>query len=162
MPVPQPELDPSPWRTAWEWFSGVLTNDPTLARVVSTWRVWDGSGNDAEEPTVKQMPWVRLAPRAELTQPEAVLLSTSGMAVDFDVALAGTRGVDLMDMAWAVVKAALPDDLTARLQIEQDAKGVGVYSVKLIQPAFTVTQLPDGAKALYASGTFLLKMQIKT
>lgn len=73
----------------------VVTNDPGLANVPITWRLWRGEPGESTAPSERELPWVRLTPvasRMHRAEEGAWLIE---FAVKFEICVAGTRFRDL-------------------------------------------------------------------
>lgn len=158
----------------------ILRDDPALARVVKTWRSFEGEPGDLDPVVPDECPWVRL--RLE-RRPIGWLPAESYMTVEvsvlIEVAVAGTCQDDLVDL-WEAVEAALSvvsryrgesirDYLRHRAVTDPDGgtQGRGAYEFHFEEPAVsearTVRQLDDGRQEVSAPwglsgvGKFLMK-----
>ena len=113
MPVTPPQFVLSSWATifstAYDALVAVLKEDPDLARVIRTWRSWDGGTEDLDPLGVPQMPWLVTTP----STPSIGLATVNDYRVDFpvtiDFAVPGTNVRHLMD-TWGTLLQALRFD----------------------------------------------------
>lgn len=133
----------------------ILKADPTLARFVKTWVVWDGTLDNLALPTLAECPWVSITPVADPSRWETVGQHNSALSLKVEVRLEGSRVTDAMD-AWGAIKAALfPDDQSVLQKLEA-AGGLG-YQIS--QPSYGVGPDPEGDGVMMA-GDGMLKVLI--
>ena len=106
--------------------------DPVLSGVVKTWRVMDDNPRDLDDASISQCPWARISPADGGTVPETVGLSTSGMLIRIELAIAGTKAEDMCNLWGAFERSIFPGDGTVQLLIQDN----GTYALKLRAPAF--------------------------
>jgi hypothetical protein len=99
------DLDMAPETKMFRALVRVLTEDETLARVVRTWQVADGEGD--EKPIAETvLPAIKLVPdpaTIKLVGPEDY---DEGLSVLIDFVVAGTNADDRLNL-WSAIRAAL-------------------------------------------------------
>ena len=144
-------------------FVEVVRNDPTLSKVVKTWKDWSDSAHDRVQITsAGQLPAVEFWPgagREQFASPDAM---KAELLIDVRVATAGL----LIDNCWnlwgAVLRAVRPRDNVAAIILNRRFQEAGAETGRFLvtRPAFATPPAPKDAAnnsgAFEASGTFSL------
>lgn len=119
------DLNMSPRTMVFRKIESILRNDPTLKRVVKTWRTWEGKTTDVEPLTPIGGPAIRLTPvngEERFVFPDA---QKGQLIVGIEAAVAGTFVDDPTNLWWAIERAIYPPDQTARQNIQQALNQAG-------------------------------------
>jgi hypothetical protein len=104
--APRLDLDAATEETIFAALVQVLRDDDTVARVVKTWEVLDGTSPILEPPRPAEMPHLRLVPGAAPYEVAEAAAYRVDMAVDVLVATEGLHRADQLNL-WGAVRAAL-------------------------------------------------------
>jgi hypothetical protein len=136
-----------PRAAAFRGFVNFLKADKNLARVVRTWRAWEGSQADDQLPEGNSaLPWVRLTPEFGSSERVATLggktLVNASMFVTIETAVEGTRLEDSANLWDAIEARVMNQDATTRAAGDAALYALGIKDVETVQPAIVVN---DGA-----------------
>lgn len=84
----------------------VIRDDPTLSKVVKTWRSFEGHPDDWTPPTPDQCPWVRLKYLAAANRPAGSVRSMIPIVIQVEVAVAGSLQNDIVNL-WEAIEDSL-------------------------------------------------------
>jgi hypothetical protein len=105
-----------------------LRNDPTMKRVVKTWRTWEGGPDDENPPAIASTPYIHLTPTAgdEKWWAASTLLGT--LRIDIDIEVEGTCVDDMLNLWFALQRALYSADQAARLALQVKLQKGGAHS----------------------------------
>lgn len=134
-----------------------LRSDPTLTRVVKTWCTFNGEPNEVQEPSVKDLPYLRLETAGNQSYRDTE--GTSETPVDFDVVLfvEGSLKDNIINLWYAVHRVIFPGDGTMQ-SILQTNNATGL---NLSKPLYGV-EMKDGSKIMGAVGTVQVVLYTNT
>jgi hypothetical protein len=158
MPMPGIPLRKGVHRAVFRTLVQVLQSDPQLASYVKTWRTWTGDVDDANDPSIFELPWVRLSPIGDPEYMANVGQHAAPFTVKIETLQDGTRIDDPMDLYQAIVDCLFPGDRSVLTKLNNaHSTGKGAFKYSLKQPNFGQVELADGVAT---GGTALLQIGI--
>jgi hypothetical protein len=149
---------------AWEAARRVFTTDPDLARVVKTWRAWDGTPDTGAPPSSGQMPWVRLTPMPDAMGWSETRTYAAPLLIQVEVVVAGFDARNALRMADALFRAVHPADPARRAATEAIWHEADVLGPTWLRLPFGARDFGDktGGLLLYGAGTLRLDVFLDT
>lgn len=149
----------SPFSRVYEYLARTMRADPTLDRVVRSWRIGlDGpAATELREPSINEYPAIVLTPSFGFTEFYCSSAFIGPLNVRIVLAVAGTDARDPMDLYMAVVKSIYPDDATDRQTIHQRLVALGgeaEYVLRFGPPTLEAIVGENGAAWFKVTGAF--------
>lgn len=137
-----------------------LKADPTLARVVKTWRVWDGTATTDDEPTASACPYVRVTPYGAGGANRDNISQSGTLRFELEVCAAGLNAEDVFDLWNCVENVVFPRDqaAAAALRLALVALGSKGTDIKIGDPASVASV---EAAFMRAVGSFSIDYRIQ-
>lgn len=160
-----PKLDlPDAQETlAFEAVDKVIRLDPVLKTVfgrnIYSWR---GDALDEADPSLERCPWIRLTPVPEASAWANVGQHKMPMNVGIELAVAGTRVREMMNLFGAIRAAIFPQGPAQRAAVDAIADAARITKATLAKPAYGTRKDSAGNKLLYAMGRLELVLLIDT
>jgi hypothetical protein len=139
-----------------------LRGDPTLDRVVKTWRTWDGTPvSDDRQITAAMCPYVEAMPALNGLGPPDNLTQEATLRVDFTIATSGYFVEDVMDLWTLVEHAVYPRDQTLNREVRHRLALLGATTtpVQIVLPA--APDARSGGGVMLGNGAISLTYNIQ-
>ena len=149
----------SPFSRVYEFLARTIRADPTLDRVVRSWRLGlDGpAATEVREPSVNEYPAIVLTPSFGFADFYCSSAFVGPLTVRVAAAVAGTDVRDPMDLYMAVVKSLYPDSEADRRAIHQrlvELGGEAEYVLRFGPPSLEPIVGGDGTAWFKVAGSF--------
>jgi hypothetical protein len=138
-----------------------LMADPTLARTVKTWRVWDGRSESDDPITTSQCPFVRLTPYGGGAENRDNISQRGTLRVEVEMATAGLNIEDVFDLWDAMEDVLFPSSQAAGSQLRDALNALGGErkDIKVSDPASIATDISGGLIRAVGSFTYVYRIQ---
>lgn len=137
---------------------GAMQSNVVLNSVVRSWRTWEGEDNDAAEPGIDELPWVRITPQGQPAQARTIGVSEIPWTLQIETMVAGTRIDDALDLWSAFENALFPGDGTMQTLMNANS----AYQMILGTPQFGPGETTDSIKTMRAVGTLAVYLRLNT
>lgn len=156
------KLPESPESRAYRAVVQVLRTDPTLRGYGLKIRAWEGGQNDAKEiESLGELPMLLVEPGRSTSGWLSPRQHESTMPLELRIAVPSEKACDLFDLWHAVRTALFPSD-PARLLAVRTIVGETSAAATLTGQGTGVLTLPDGLRAVHASGVLALTIHVNT
>jgi hypothetical protein len=163
---PRLKIPQSRHTTAFREIEQVLRSNPTLSKVVKTWKTWRGTANSNDRAgiSVGLLPWVKLTPNVGPQSWATNRQQESQLNVQVEIATDGTCVDDPLDLWDAMRRALFPVDNDEGATMRQRLKDAGAHSgvVTLSQVPYDPTPEAEASDILVARGTITLNVRVDT
>lgn len=159
MPGVYPQIKPTDPRVDAFRAAVALMQKSPLCRSVKTWKAWTDSDDSATDPTLDQLPCVRITPyagRAERrtggTNPTRSHTYSCTIRLEIEVIVAGSRVDDLGNLWGRVEAALLGEDDAGRVKSFEALRAANVMDALLVRPALPESVAGYGSEDLVGVG----------
>jgi hypothetical protein len=142
-----------------------LMQGSPLCRLVKVWKAWTGDDDSATDPTLDQLPCVRITPysgraerRAGGSMSQRTQTYSLPLRIEVEVWVPGARIDDLVNLWGRVEAALLGEDDVGRVRSINALAAANVKDALLIRPAFPEGPMGYGAEDLVGVGEVQLEV----
>lgn len=155
-------IEDCPESIVWDVVYKILSEDPDIRRLGTTIRAWQGEPEDLIEPTIAQLPFIRLSPAPDQTGWENIAQSKSFLKINIMIIVEGTCASDLLNF-WSVVRAAIfPQQQAQYEQVLALTTAAQVIRFTISGLPFQPKLLGDNLDVLVGDGSITASILVNT